>query len=78
LLADRYAYDFDGHHVAQSRPAGGIPPTFACRASPSTPLTGAERPKHLWPWGSDPFLLTRDRQPVAWTDSHGTSIEWIA
>jgi hypothetical protein len=198
LLPDRYAYDFDGHHVAPSRSAGGIPPTFACRASPSTPLpargvevawragldlepldvcdgddvawleslvwpgegdrlallraavevarsdpppltrgdlrrdlpllaaqaprdatlvvfhtavlayvpapadraafveivagldavwvaneapgllTGAERPEHPWPAGGDPFLLTRDGRPVAWTDSHGTSIEWIA
>jgi hypothetical protein len=41
-------------------------------------LTGAERPEHPWPAGGDPFLLTRDGRPVAWTDSHGTSIEWIA
>jgi hypothetical protein len=39
LLADRYAYDFDGHRVAPSRPARGIPPTFACCASPSTDWT---------------------------------------
>jgi hypothetical protein len=197
LLPDRYAYDFGGHRVEPSRPTGAAPPTFACRASPSTPLpargvdvawragldlepldvrdgddvawleslvwpgegdrlallraavdvarsdpppvsrgdllrdlpalaaqapreatlvvfhtavlayvpdpadraafartvegldavwlaneapglqTGAEPAEHPWPAGSDPFLLTRDGQPVAWTDSHGTSLEWI-
>ena len=198
LLPDRYAYDFDGHHIPPSRSTGGIAPTFACSANASTPLpargvevawragldvepldvcdpddvawleslvwpgegdrlellraaveaarsdpppltqgdlrrdlpslarqaprdaalvvfhtavlayvpdpadraafaqtvaqldavwianeapgvvTGAERPEHPWPSGSDPFLLTRDGEPVAWTDSHGTSIDWIS
>jgi hypothetical protein len=32
---------------------------------------------HAWPSGFDPFLLTRDREPVAWVDPHGTSIEWL-
>lgn len=38
LLPDRYAYDYDGHHVAPSRESPVTPPTFTCRASSSTPL----------------------------------------
>ncbi len=196
LIPDRYAYDFEGHHVAPSHPTAVIPPRFACHVSPSTPLPvrnvevawragldlepldvrdrehiawlealvwpgegdrlgllraaleiaredpptvvhgdlrqdlpglaaqapagatlvvfhtavlaylpnpderrafaetvssldavwvaneapgllAAEPPRHAWPSGFDPFLLTRDRQPVAWVDPHGTSIDWI-
>jgi uncharacterized protein DUF2332 len=90
LLADRYAYDFDGSRGAVTTrrwdPADvrvpcesvdGLDAVWVANEAPGL-LTGAERPKHPWPSGSDPFLLTRDRQPVAWTDSHGTSIEWIA
>lgn len=38
---------------------------------------GTSAPKHPWPAGFDPFLLTCDRRPVAWTDPHGASIHWI-
>jgi hypothetical protein len=38
---------------------------------------GCARPGHPWPAGFDPFLLTRDQRPTAWTDPHGASIEWI-
>jgi hypothetical protein len=38
LLVDRYAYDYDGHHVPPARPPDVTPPTFACRAGPGTPL----------------------------------------
>jgi hypothetical protein len=34
-------------------------------------------PEHPWPSGFDPFLLARDGQPVAWTDPHGASIDWL-
>ena len=34
LYPDRYAYDYDGHHVSPAR--GG--PVLRCRASPGTPL----------------------------------------
>jgi hypothetical protein len=197
LLPDRYAYDYDGHHVPPTRPAPAAPPTFACRASAATPLPvrgldvvwragldlepldvrdpehsawlealvwpgegdrlellraaidvarddpppltrgdlrhdlpalaagapadatlvvfhtavlayvpdpadraafartvgqlgavwvaneapglleGAQRPHRPWPAGFDPFLLARDSQPVAWTDPHGTRIDWL-
>jgi hypothetical protein len=30
------------------------------------------------PWPHGRFLLTRDGQPVAWTDPHGTAIDWLA
>ena len=29
------------------------------------------------PWPSGRFLLTRDGRPVAWTDPHGTAIDWL-
>ncbi|MEA2291102.1 MAG: hypothetical protein QOF17_122 [Solirubrobacteraceae bacterium] len=41
-------------------------------------VDGAERPAHPWPSGFDAFLLTCDRQPVAWTDPHGTRIDWLS
>lgn len=197
LLADYYAYDFDGHHVAPSRSGPAEPPTFTCQVNDATPLprqnievawragldlepvdvrderqvawleallwpgegnraellrravdvakadppkvlrgdlrrdlpalaaqaprtatlvvfhtavlaylpdpterrafgammrgldaiwvaneapglqTGSNVPAHPWPAGFDPFLLTRDVHPIAWTDPHGTSIHWI-
>jgi hypothetical protein len=39
--------------------------------------TASSPPDHPWPAGFDPFLLTCDLRPVAWTDPHGTSIHWI-
>jgi hypothetical protein len=30
------------------------------------------------PWPHGRFLLTRDGEPVAWTDPHGTAIDWLA
>jgi hypothetical protein len=38
LLPDRYGYDYGGHRVPPARPADVAAPTFACRASASTPL----------------------------------------
>jgi hypothetical protein len=29
------------------------------------------------PWPSGRFLLTRDGEPIAWTDSHGAAIDWL-
>ncbi len=40
-------------------------------------VDGTDPPRPPWPTG-DRFLLTRDRHPVAWTDGHGASIQWIA
>jgi hypothetical protein len=40
-------------------------------------VEGTEHPNHPWPSGFDPFLLARDKQPVAWTDPHGTHIAWL-
>lgn len=41
-------------------------------------LTPAKRPDHPWPTGCDSFLLARDKRPIAWTDPHGTSIDWLS
>jgi hypothetical protein len=30
------------------------------------------------PWPRGRFLLSRDGRPVAWTDPHGTAIDWLA
>lgn len=38
---------------------------------------GCASPSHPWPTGFDPFLLTLDLRPTAWTDPHGASIQWI-
>jgi hypothetical protein len=62
--------------AAFAQTVDGLDAVWVANEAPGL-LTGAERPKYPWPSGSDPFLLTRDRQSVAWTDSHGTSIEWI-
>jgi hypothetical protein len=35
----------------------------------------AQPPSRPWPVGH--FLLTRDERPVAWTESHGASIDWL-
>jgi hypothetical protein len=40
-------------------------------------VDGADRSDLPWPSGFDPFLLTQDRRPVASTDPHGASIEWL-
>jgi hypothetical protein len=34
-----------------------------------------DAPRDPWPAGR--MLLTRDRRPIAWTDGHGASIEWL-
>lgn len=40
-------------------------------ASEAPGLLGNEPPEHPWPHGYDPFLMTRDQQPVAWVGPHG-------
>jgi hypothetical protein len=30
------------------------------------------------PWPRGQFLLSMNRRPIAWTDSHGASLDWIA
>lgn len=69
LLPDRYAYDYNGCHVPPSRPVADITPTFACRASPSTPL-----PLHgvdvAWRAGLDLEPLdVCDPDQVAWLEA---------
>jgi hypothetical protein len=39
-------------------------------------LTG-QPPAGSDPWPSGRFVLARDGEPVAWTDSHGAAIDWI-
>jgi hypothetical protein len=40
-------------------------------------LLTADAPATSAPWPSGRFMLTRDGEPVAWTDSHGASIDWL-
>ena len=42
-------------------------------ANESAPLLDGEAE----PWPRGRFLLARDGDPVAWTDPHGTAIDWI-
>jgi hypothetical protein len=30
------------------------------------------------PWPTGQFLMTCDGRPVAWTDPHGTAIDWLS
>ncbi len=60
-----------------SRMVQSLDAVWVANESPEL-LGGSNSPKHPWPAGFDPFLLTCDLRPVAWTDPHGTSIDWIA
>jgi hypothetical protein len=69
LLSDRYAYDYDGHHVAPSRPPRVTPPTFACRAGPGTPLP-ARGLEVAWRAGLDLEPVdVADPEQVAWLEA---------
>jgi hypothetical protein len=69
LLPDRYAYDYDGHHVAPVRPVCAPAPTFACRASASTPLP-ARGLDVVWRAGLDLEPLDiRDPEQAAWLEA---------
>jgi hypothetical protein len=69
LLPDRYGYDYDGHRVPPARPSGAAAPTFACRASRSTPLPdrGVDV---VWRAGLDVEPVdVRDPDQVAWLEA---------
>jgi hypothetical protein len=68
LLPDRYAYDYDGHRVP-ARATAAVAPTFACRASPGTPLP--DRPLDVaWRAGLDLEPVdVRDPGQVAWLEA---------
>jgi hypothetical protein len=69
LLIDRYAYDYQGYNVAPASPAGPTPPTFACRASPGTPLP-ARVPEVAWRAGLDLEPVdVMDPEQVAWLEA---------
>jgi hypothetical protein len=82
LLPDRYGYDYDGHHVPPAQPADAATPTFACRASASTPLPvrGVEV---AWRAGLDVEPVdVRDPAQVAWLEAlvwpgEGTRLELL-
>ncbi len=67
LLPDRYGYHYEGHEPF------GPEPRFACRANAATPV-----PKLRSPRPDGAFLLSVNGEPTAWTDPHGTWIDWIA
>jgi hypothetical protein len=69
LLIDGYAYDYDGHHVPPARSSDVTPPTFACRASPGTPLPD-HVPEVAWRAGLDlePVDVANPEQ-VAWLEA---------
>jgi hypothetical protein len=54
----------------------GVDAVWVANEAPGL-LTEAACPNAPWPSGFDPFLLTRDRRPVAWTDPHGARIDWL-
>ena len=65
--------------TSPTRPTAARSPTRCARSAPSgsptrrrtcSPIPGDE------PWPRGQFLLTRDGKPVAWTDPHGTAIDW--
>ena len=69
LLPDRYAYDYGGHHVPPRSSVAAAAPTFACRASASTPLpdTGVDV---VWRAGLDLEPVdVRDPDQVAWLEA---------
>jgi hypothetical protein len=55
---------------------GGLDAVWVANEAPGL-LARGRQPREPWPSGFDPFLLTRDGKPIAWTDPHGTSIEWL-
>ena len=63
--------------AAFARTIGGLDAVWIANEAPGL-LEGAERPAHPWPAGFDPFMLSLDKRPIAWTDPHGTRIDWIA
>lgn len=69
LLPDRYGYDYGGHRVAPTQPVAAAGPTFACRASRSTPLPA--RGVHVaWRAGLDLDPVdVRDPDRIAWLEA---------
>jgi hypothetical protein len=63
-----------GDRVAFAETVGELDAVWIANESPGL-LARASAPRDPWPSGR--FLLTRDRAPVAWTDPHGTSIDWL-
>ena len=63
--------------AAFARTIGGLDAVWIANEAPGL-LEGAERPAHPWPAGFDPLMLSLDKRPIAWTDPHGTRIDWIA
>lgn len=69
LLIDRYAYNYDGHHVPPARIAGVTPPTFACRAGRGTPLPSRAL-EVAWRAGLDLEPVdVADPEQVAWLEA---------
>ena len=67
------AYIPDPHErAAFARTVGALDAVWVANESPD--LLAAQ-PRDPWPSGR--FLLTQDGRPVAWTDPHGTSIDWL-
>jgi hypothetical protein len=61
--------------VAFAETMGGLDAVWIANEAPGL-FVGRGRPSGPWPSGR--LLLTRDEQPIAWTDPHGTSIDWLA
>lgn len=69
------AYVDDAHdREAFAEAVGALDAVWIANESPRILLRGGP-PREPWPSGR--FLLTRDRRPIAWTDGHGTTIEWL-
>jgi hypothetical protein len=46
-------------------------------ANEGADVVGTPRSSGAEPWPTGRFLLTLDGAPIAWTDPHGTAIEWL-
>ncbi|HEY3944711.1 MAG TPA: DUF2332 domain-containing protein [Solirubrobacteraceae bacterium] len=69
LLADRYAYDYDGTVIEPSARSAVIPPRFHCHASPRTPLP-VRNVEVAWRAGLDrrPLKLAND-EDIRWLEA---------
>lgn len=61
--------------IAFADTAGALDAVWIANESPG--LLGDSAPPHA-PWPSGRFLLTQDERPMAWTDSHGATIDWLS
>ena len=69
LLPDRYAYDYDGHHVPPTSVVAEDTPTFSCRTNRATPAP-IDGIKVVWRAGLDLNPIdVNDHAQIAWLET---------